>query len=71
MMKRPLELTHVLGVDPEVRLQRMSMLTPGGTMHERATRPLALFSAENLLSSAGMMVGVLAHDVVLAEPGCP
>ena len=53
--QRPLELAHVLGVDPEVGLQRDLDLHALGHVDERPAGPhRAVFSAANLLSPTGI-----------------
>ena len=63
--QRPLELAHVLGVDPEVGLERH--LDPHARRHvdERAPDQTAEFRAANLLSFCGMIVPKYCFDELL------
>ena len=70
--QRPLELAHVLGVDPEVGLQRHLHLHAGRDVDERATRPhgrveggeLVVVGRDDLAEPLAHDVGVLAHGGV-------
>ena len=53
--QRPLELAHVLRVDPEIGLQGLVDVHTGGTMKDPPDHTAEL-SAANLLSLGGMMV---------------
>ena len=52
----PLELSHVLGVDPEVRLQRHFDVDASGMYTNDPPDHTAEFSAASLLSLGGMIV---------------
>ena len=69
--QRPLELAHVLGVDPEVGLQRHLDLDAGGHVDERAARPdRRVERGELVVVRRDDRRPVLAHEVlVLAQGG--
>ena len=52
----PFELSHVLGVDAEIGLERHVHLDAGGTYMKEPPDQTAEFSAANLLSLSGMIL---------------
>ena len=71
--QRALELAHVLGVDPEVGLQRHLDVHSRRDVHERAARPDGRVERGELVVVGRDHGGpVLAHQVlVLAQARCP
>ena len=69
--QRALELAHVLGVDPEIGLQRHLDLDAGGDIDERPTRPdRRVEGGELVVIRRDDLAEVLAHDLgILAHGG--